>query len=138
MRRGGRPLYLLRNRRGVAAIELAFALPVYLLFLFGVMDMGWLMFKQVTLDRAVSLAARCGAVRNGGCASDAGIKAYAAGIASVINVPKESFTVTTPSPSCGIQVQISQVHNFFYSGGGLGSVTLRASACMARTDVKPA
>ncbi len=136
MKRGRRLSCLRRHTRGVAAIELAIALPVYLLFLFGVMDMGWLMFKQVTLDRAVSLAARCGAVRNGGCASDAGIKAYAADIASVLNVPKESFTVTTPSPSCGIEVQISQEHNFFY--GGLGSVTLQASACMARTDVKPA
>lgn len=129
---------LTRNKKGVAAIEFAFVLPVYLLLFFSVMDMGWLMFKQVTLDRAVSLAARCAAVRKSGCLDDAGIKSAAAASASVLKIPASSFTVTSPQPSCGIQVQISLVHNFFYRGGGLGSVTLRSSACMARTDVKPA
>ena len=51
------------GQSGVAAIELAFALPAYLALLFGIMDMGWLVYKQVTLDRATLMAARCGAVR---------------------------------------------------------------------------
>ncbi|MEY3703105.1 MAG: hypothetical protein RLZZ561_725 [Pseudomonadota bacterium] len=123
------------GQRGVAAIELAFALPVYLALLFGIMDMGWLFYKQVTLDRATLMAARCGAVRQASCLNANDIKTYARVQSADINTDASSFTIT--NPSCGVKVESNLAHDFLFANGSLGSITLRSSACMARTDISP-
>lgn len=130
-----RGLFFRLSTRGVAAIETAWALPAYLLLLFGVMDMGWLFWKQITIDRAVLIAARCGAVRTTGCLNANDIAGVAASRASGLGLSRNNFQVTTPS--CGVKVEISLTHNFFFARGVLGSQTLRANACMMRTDVMP-
>lgn len=123
------------GQRGVAAIELAFALPVYLALLFGIMDMGWLFYKQVTLDRATLMAARCAAVRQASCLNTNDIRTYARAQSADINTNVSSFTIT--NPSCGVKVEANFAHDFFFANGGLGSITLRSSSCMTRTDISP-
>lgn len=123
------------GQSGVAAIELALALPAYLALLFGIMDMGWLVYKQVTLDRATLMATRCGAVRQADCLNANRIKTYAIGLSEDIKTTAQSFTVT--NPPCGVKIEANLTHDFFFANGGLGSITLRSSACMVRTDISP-
>ena len=49
---------LVRCRRGVVALELAFVLPVYLFLIAGVLEIGLEFLIQVVLDHAVSVSAR--------------------------------------------------------------------------------
>jgi Flp pilus assembly protein TadG len=93
----------LRDERGAAAIEYAFVLPALLGFALGVMDLGRLVWTEVTLDRAVQAAARCAVVNATTCGTDAGIQSYAAGQAWGMSVPTSSFTITRPA--CGVTVR---------------------------------
>lgn len=63
---------------GTVAIEYAVVLPVLLLFTFGIMDVGRLLWTDITLTRAVEFAARCWAVNAVACSSPASTEAYAA------------------------------------------------------------
>ena len=47
---------------GSVAIEYGLILPVLLLFTFGLIDAGRLLWTNITLTRATEVAARCGAV----------------------------------------------------------------------------
>ena len=53
-----------RCRRGGVALEFAFALPVLLLFIFGVFELGRALWTQTTLEYAVEEAARYAIVRD--------------------------------------------------------------------------
>ena len=49
------------------AIEFGLILPVLLLFTFGIMDFGLLLWTNTTLTRATQAAARCGALSSTAC-----------------------------------------------------------------------
>lgn len=51
------PIFL-RDRRGVTAVEFAIVGPVFIAFLFSMIETGWLMTKIAMLDNATSQAAR--------------------------------------------------------------------------------
>lgn len=59
-------------RRGASAIEAAFALPIFLLVVFGVLDVGILVFRQHQLTTAAGFIARQAAV-HGSKASKLGV-----------------------------------------------------------------
>lgn len=48
----------LRRKDGVAAIEFAFVLPVFLLFVMGILEVSYMLFGNAMLDNAVSKMAR--------------------------------------------------------------------------------
>lgn len=48
----------LRNSKGVAAIEFAFILPVFLLFIFGIIELGYLLWGDSALKYGASYGAR--------------------------------------------------------------------------------
>jgi Flp pilus assembly protein TadG len=115
-----------RDDRGAAAIEYAFVLPALLGLAIGVMDLGRLVWTQVTLDRAVQAAARCAAVNATTCGSDANIKANASQGAWGMTVAASKFTVSRPA--CGVQVE-AQVTFQYTVPWPAAPATVRSAAC---------
>jgi len=121
----------LSRRRGAVAIEYALVLPALLLFIFGLVDAGRLLWTYTTLYRATEAAARCAAINTTDCGSTAQIQSRAIAEAWGLTVTPTNFTVTTPS--CGVQVQASYEFTFVIPGletiAPLGSITLNATSC---------
>ena len=80
---------LWRSRSGATAIEMAFLLPVFLMFLLGIEEFGRALWTQTTLQYAVEAAARCAAVSPGECPD---VPAYAASQAFVMSIPSSAFS----------------------------------------------
>jgi Flp pilus assembly protein TadG len=111
---------------GAAVVEAAIVLPIFLLCVFGLTELGRALWIQSVLQYAVEEAARCAALGTANCNTTPNIQTYAASKAVGITVPSGNFTVT--SPSCGKQVAItysftSVVPNL------LPAITLSAQAC---------
>ena len=51
-----------RNTHGAAAIEAALVLPFYLLFIFGIFELGWIFWSYNSMQYAAADAARCNAI----------------------------------------------------------------------------
>jgi Flp pilus assembly protein TadG len=119
------------HRRGTAAIEYALILPVMLLIVFGLMDIGRLLWTYTTLSRAVEAAARCAAINTAECGTSAQIRSRAVTEAWGLSVTSATFTVTTPS--CGVQVRASYDFKFIIpmldAVTPLGTITLEPTAC---------
>lgn len=64
----------LGDRKGAAAVEFAFVAPVFLLFVFFILDVGLGLFTQVVLDNAVASAARQIQIGSASASSAAGIR----------------------------------------------------------------
>ncbi len=62
------------KRRGQATVEFALILPIFALVLFALIQLGFLFIDVVTLDSAVSAAARSAAISTNGEPSEAVIK----------------------------------------------------------------
>ena len=121
-------------QRGAAAIEFAIILPVLLLFLLGIMDIGRLLWTFTTLHRASDAAARCAAIQAPGCTTSSGTQSYAVAQAWGLTVPTSVFTVSTLA--CGTQVAASYIFTlvipWFYvvpPFGNPNSITLTATSC---------
>lgn len=114
-----------RGRRGTTALEYALVMPVLLLFLLGIMDMGRLMWIYTGLNRGVEEGSRCAATNTTTCGTNAQIQAVAAAAVWGASVPSSAFSVS--NPSCGIQVSASYGFTFFTPG--LSAITLAPSAC---------
>ena len=113
------------NTRGTTALEYAIILPVLLLFLLGIMDVGRLLWVYTTLYRAAEAAARCAAVNAAVCGSTSQIQSDAAAEAWGMTIAPSAFSVTYPA--CGVQV--STAYDFQFYTPGLASLTLAPSAC---------
>jgi Flp pilus assembly protein TadG len=94
---------LLIDATGSALIQFALILPPFLMMMFGVAEVGRVLWLQNAMHYAVQQAARCAAINTTTC-SAANVGSYAAG-ASGANVPAAAFTLTSPDPSCGRQVK---------------------------------
>jgi Flp pilus assembly protein TadG len=116
---------------GAAAVEYALILPIFLLFMFGIIDVGRLMWTYVTLTRATEAAARCGAVNTTDCGTTAAIASRAVTEAWGMTITKTAFAVTTPA--CGVQVV--GTYSFVWAIPALmmstprGTLTLTAKSC---------
>lgn len=88
---------LWRARGGATAVEMAFLLPVFLMLLLGVCEIGRALWTQTALQSAVEAAARCAAVSPGLCTD---IPAYAASQVFGLSVPASAFTYE-PNVICG-------------------------------------
>jgi len=113
---------------GATAVETAIVLPVFLLFLFSIIEGGLLFWTQSTLQFAVEAAARCAAVNTTLCGTASAIQTYAASQAYGTTIPSSTFTFT--QPSCGYQVSASYVFSFIVSEVyPAGTITLTATSC---------
>lgn len=121
----------LAEERGTAAIEYALILPVFLLCVFGIMDVARVFWTYTTLNRAVEAAARCAAINTTLCGTATQIKAKAVSEAWGLNITAGAFTSTTAA--CGAKVTASYPYTFFIPGVDrvtrMGTITLSASAC---------
>jgi len=103
---------------GSMAVEYALILPALLLFTFGLMDAGRLLWTNITLTRATEVAARCGAVNNPTqcnyqnlCAGNIPVcAATEAKNFGISDATAADFVVT--NPACGVQVQATYTFQF--------------------------
>ncbi|MFV0348144.1 MAG: TadE/TadG family type IV pilus assembly protein [Halodesulfovibrio sp.] len=49
---------LLRGDRGISTLEFALALPILLMFVFGIIEMGYMFFTSASMDKAAQAGAR--------------------------------------------------------------------------------
>lgn len=117
----------LLSRSGEVAVEYAIVAPAFLLFVFGILEAGRLLWVQVTLDRAVSMAARCSSVNTAVCGTLAQVQSYAATQTPGMTIPAATFTLSqTTTDSC-----VSAAYTFpFVATYMFGvSVPLTSKAC---------
>lgn len=95
-------------RRGSAAIEAAFVLPVFLLALLGVFELARIGWEQTALNFAVQEAARCSTVRPDVCGTPTQTAQYAARRTAALGIGADAFTVS--APSCGTRVSATVEH----------------------------
>ena len=102
---------------GSMAIEYGLILPVLLLFTFGLVDAGRLLWTNITLTRATEVAARCGAVNMTTCPA-AGIAAYAAAEAQNfgITTPRLRILQRTPAPPAACRSSGLTPSNLWFRG----------------------
>jgi Flp pilus assembly protein TadG len=95
---------LRRDRRGGPVIEFAMAAPALFLFLFGIIELGYAMWIQSSLDFSVATASRCASLTGANASSPcyAGVTAYAAS-QSGADIDSSVFTYTRGA-ACGCQV----------------------------------
>ena len=115
----------LMDERGVTAVEFGLIAPVFIAFLFGVINLGVLMDVQASLHYAAEESARCASVKTTVCSDAASTQSYAA---SHYYGPDVSATFTATSGSCGNSVSASGTY-LFNAGIFQLSIPLSAAAC---------
>ena len=113
---------LLRDTRGVAAVEFAFAFPILILLLVGTLDIGRALWYTSTLDHAAREGARYASLRGAESrypASDAEIQAFVRNRA--IGIDSSDLTVSVawaPNSYSGgyVTIQVAQPFGFLLTG----------------------
>ena len=113
---------LLRDTRGVAAVEFAFAFPILILLLVGTLDIGRALWYTSTLDHAAREGARYASLRGAESlypASDAEIQAFVRKRAIGINSSNLTVSVAwAPNSYSGgyVTIQVAQPFGFLLTG----------------------
>jgi Flp pilus assembly protein TadG len=126
---------LLKDRRGTSAIEFAITLPLFILLVLGVWQIGYGMWAQFALQHGTQMAARCMAVAAAAtnpttCSTTASIQSYAAGQSYGFNPSPSVFTVS--QPTCGNQISADYTVFPVVANIGIPALTLHAQACAQR------
>jgi Flp pilus assembly protein TadG len=128
-----KPIFI-RGQSGVAAIEFAIILPVFLVLLLGIMDTGRLFWAYTTLKSASEAAARCYAIQAAACTTLAAVQNYAVTQAGGLTINASAFTATIQT--CGKQVSGTYIFAFVIPWlspgspfGSSNSITLTAATC---------
>lgn len=116
-----------RDKSGVTAVEFALTAPVFFALIAGIVEIGIVLWTQVSLQHGAEAAARCASVNQTLCGTTANIQSYAAAQSYGLNPPASTFSVSTPS--CGKQVSASYTYSFAFGYIGVPDVTLSASSC---------
>ncbi len=115
------------GHRGSVAVEYGIILPVFLLLVLGIVDVGRLMWTQTTLDRAVEAAARCGAVDAVRCKTVTQVQSVAVAEAYGLQIAASDFAVATAA--CGVEVQGSLAFKLIIPWIARTDLPLTARAC---------
>jgi Flp pilus assembly protein TadG len=91
---------LARDRRGGPVIEFAMAAPALFLFLFGIIEFGYALWIQNSLDFSVATAERCASLNGGSCSGQ--VASYAAD-QSGASIASSVFAYTRTA-ACGFPV----------------------------------
>jgi hypothetical protein len=122
---------ILSRSDGTAAVELAILMPVFLLFLLGIVEFGRLMWTQAALQFAVEAAARCYAIDTA-CTSVGATEAYASQQVFGLTVDSSAFLARQGAgTSCGgYEVQVRD-YSFSFIVPNLfpWTITLNAQSC---------
>ena len=114
------------NVSGATALEFALCAPPFFMLVMGIVELGLLVFMQLSLQQGVEAAARCASINKTTCSSTAQIQSYASSQSFGVTPPTSAFTVTTPA--CGNMVQASYTPSFLPSFP-IPTRTLTAQAC---------
>jgi len=115
---------MIRDEGGASAVEFALLLPVFVAFIFGMINCGLLLWTQLGIEHGVVAAARCATINPSACPD---VPAYATQQAYALNLPKTTFTLTTPA--CGNQVAASYGFQFVTFFMPQMNMTLTARSC---------
>jgi Flp pilus assembly protein TadG len=116
-----------RDVRGVTAVEFAITAPVFFAIIFGMFEVGLLLWTQLGLQHGVEAAARCASVNATLCSDAASIRNYAAGQAFGLNPDPSTFTVS--NAACGNQVSASYTFVFVTAYFPAPTLAVSAQAC---------
>ena len=138
-----------RKERGQSLVELAFALPIFLILVMGTIDFGWGLQSWISVTNAAREGARYGAVHcSSGSYTDTDVEQRAVDTASGLDTSKLSATVDTTdgvscnaTPNSGESLVVDMTYDYelitplagmlSYFGGGIPtSITLTTSADM--------
>lgn len=123
---------VLWDRAASAAVEFSLVLPLLLAFVFGIIEVGHLLWTVGALNMAVQDAARCVSLSNVAtnngqpCGNQTGMQTYAAGRTWGLTIPANNFTLSTPA--CGYLVTANYAFTPFVSYIPL-SLNVSASTC---------
>jgi Flp pilus assembly protein TadG len=121
-----RKFRFLSNTGGATALEFALCAPPFFMLVMGIVELGLLVWMQVSLQQGVEAAARCASINKIACASTTQIQDYAAAQTYGVHPPSSAFTVSTPA--CGNLVQASYTPTHLPSFP-IPTQTLTARAC---------
>jgi Flp pilus assembly protein TadG len=101
---------LLRQCGGSVVLETAFVLPILLSLIFGIIEVGHLLWTVAALNMAVQDAARCVSVsnvsaKNTQCANQTSMQTFAASRTWGLKIPANEFVLS--QPACGYEVTIT-------------------------------
>lgn len=117
----------LAHQDGATAVEYAIVAPMFFMFVFGTLEAGRLVWMQLTLDRAVAMAARCAAVNPSVCGTAATVRAYAVAQAPGVTFPATAFNVATSTAKVCVTGGYTVTFAAKYIYGP--SAALKSSAC---------
>jgi Flp pilus assembly protein TadG len=122
---------LFKDRRGTSAVEFAITLPLFILMVLGVWQIGYWMWAQFALQHGAEMAARCMAVNPTQCGNIniTGTQSYAASQSYGLNPSPSIFVVS--QPTCGNQIAADYAVSPVVANIGIPALTLHAQACYA-------
>ncbi|RVT94443.1 TadE/TadG family type IV pilus assembly protein [Sphingomonas crocodyli] len=101
---------LIRDMRGVTAVEFALVAPVFLMFMFMIIDGAREVWTYQTLQQVATASARCAGLGTTDCNSSANVKAYAVAKANGFGVPLTASAVTlTTGTTCQSMANMTKV-----------------------------
>jgi Flp pilus assembly protein TadG len=116
-----------KDTGGATMIEFAMTAPLFMLLLFGIIQVSLALWTQFGIAHGAAMASRCLSLTPSTCSSNDATQTYALGESYGLTIPKSTFTVSTPV--CGNQVRASYVYTFMTMAFGTPSVTLTAQSC---------
>jgi Flp pilus assembly protein TadG len=84
---------LFADRRGATAVEFALVAPVFLMFMFLIIDGSRMVWTYQTLQEVATNSARCAALKLTACADNASVQTYAVARAVASGVPLTAASV---------------------------------------------
>lgn len=117
------------DTHGTTAVEFALIAPAFILVLFGIIEIGLLLWTQIGLQHGAEMAARCASVNKTLCGNANDISSYAAQQAFGLNFPASTFVVS--APPCGNQVSANYPYRFLELFSST-TLTLNAQACFPK------
>ncbi|MBI3677964.1 MAG: pilus assembly protein [Proteobacteria bacterium] len=120
----------LRDSSGATAVEFALTAPAFFALVAGIIEVGIVLWSQLSLQQGVEAAARCASVNKTLCGTTSEIQSYAAAQSYGLTPATSTFTVSTPS--CGNQVSASYTYTFLFGYFDLPNITLTARSCFPK------
>lgn len=118
----------MRCRRGVSAVETALVLTLFFGLLFGVVNLGMVMWTQASLHFAVKAVARCASVDTATCPSASTVQSYA--LNAYLGRPLgDANPFSYSATGCGHTVSASYTYLLSIPFYGSYSLPLSATAC---------
>lgn len=119
---------LAEEKSGATAIEFAITLPVFLMFVFELIQLGFAFWSQFAIQHGTEAAARCAVYNHSICGSSSAIQTFASQQSYGLAPSPSIFVVS--SPSCGQQVAASYQVTNILGYLSISPITVNGMACV--------